>query len=156
MDLVVTFFASFLIWVMILLLFLLVILKGKLKKEYVLHILISSLVAWVVSSFIKDLLPTVRPFQVNGYPSLTLTINFSSAFPSTHSAVAFALAASLYLHNKKLGSWYLLAAALIGLARVASHAHFLLDILGGASLGALVAVTLSKVHFGSISKRLPF
>ena len=46
-----------------------------------------------------------------------------------------------------MGWFYLLAAILIGVARVMANVHYPADILGGALLGTLVAIVVEKTHF---------
>ena len=100
-SLIITFAASFLIWLMFAGLVVLWIIDGRMKKEQALHALFASIIAWVLTQMIKGLLPTMRPFQLNGTMPMTLTIPFDGSFPSGHTATAFALAVSVWLHNKK-------------------------------------------------------
>jgi NhaP-type Na+/H+ or K+/H+ antiporter len=59
------------------------------------------------------------------------------SFPSGHTATAFTLVAVLgaYLRSDRQLAGMLVAAALIGLSRVAVGAHWPLDVLGGALMG---------------------
>ncbi len=123
-EVVVTFFASFLIWFMFLGLAVLWVVDGSIKKEQVLHALASSMIAWVFAEMLKSFIPTTRPFFLNGLKPLTLTIPNGYAFPSSHAAVAFALAVTIWLHNKKIGAFYLIAAVLVGAARIVANVHF--------------------------------
>ena len=100
-SLTITFLASFLIWVMFAGLLYLWFVDGRLKKEQVLHALLASLIAWVLTQMIKSLVPTLRPFQVSGTLPMTFTIPFDSSFPSGHAASAFAVATSIWLHDRK-------------------------------------------------------
>ncbi len=145
-SIVITFLASFLIWIIFFGLFVLWIIDGRVKKELVLHALVSCLVAWGFAQMIKGLFPTLRPFELNGNVPMTFTVPSDGAFPSGHSAAAFAVATSVWLHNKKLGIIFLIAAGLVGYARVASHVHFLGDIIGGATLGILISYIFDKLH----------
>jgi lipid-A-disaccharide synthase len=61
----------------------------------------------------------------------------SRAFPSGHSAAAFACAAGwIYAFRSRWRWLLLLPAAFIGWSRVASGVHFPLDVIAGAALGA--------------------
>lgn len=146
MDLVITFLASILIWCLYLAL-LILLLRGQVKKEVVLHAFLASFVAWGVSEMIKSLLPSIRPFNINNGPIFTLTTPGDNAFPSGHAAAAFGLAMALWLHSKKVGILFLIGAMLVGIGRVLANVHFPLDITGGSLIGISVAFILKKVHF---------
>lgn len=130
------FFALIVLWIV----------DGRVKREQALHALFSAAAAWVIGSMIKNVFPTFRPFQVNGDVALTLTTPGNAAFPSVHAAVAFALAASVWLHDKRLGSTFLLGALLVSTGRLLANVHYLLDIIGGVTLGLLVALVVDKLH----------
>ena len=142
----ITFFASFLIFILFAGLFVLWVVDGKIKKEQVTHAFFASFIAWLISETIKIFFPTLRPFLLNGQNPLTLTTPSDGAFPSSHTALAFALGVTIFMHDKKYGSLYLLGAILIGVARVVANVHYPIDILAGAFVGTLVAVIVEKVH----------
>lgn len=119
---------------------------GKFRREQVLHAIVSTVLVWVIAQMIKSLFPTLRPFEINGNMPLTLTVPGDGAFPSAHTAAAFALATTMWLHRKREGIFFVVAAFLIGAARVWSNVHFPLDIIGGAILGILVALAIDRVH----------
>lgn len=148
----ITFLASILIWLMFAGLFVLWLIDGRIKREAVLHALFSSLVAWVFAQMIKSLLPTQRPFELNGFSPMTLTLPIDGAFPSAHTAVAFALATSVWLHNKKIGLIFLITAALIGLGRFLGNVHYFVDIVGGAVIGIVVVYIFEKLHLFKLIK----
>jgi undecaprenyl-diphosphatase len=75
-----------------------------------------------------------------------------SAFPSAHTALAFGLAITVFLHDKKIGWFYLFGALAVGVARVLANVHYPIDILGGAFIGTLVAVIVEKVHLFQLIK----
>lgn len=149
METIITFFASFLIWILFAGLFVLWIVDGKIKKEQILHALFSLILAWAVAEIIKALFPTTRPFVTNGKFPLTLTVPGGASFPSGHTAAVFALAVSIWLHKKKLGLWYIVGAVLVGIARILSNVHYPIDILGGAVLGILTSFGVGKFHLTS-------
>ena len=142
----ITFIASFLIWAMFGGLAILWLIDGRVKKELVLHSFITIFLAWLISEVAKDLLPVIRPFQTNGFLPLTITIPSGASFPSFHSAAAFGLAVCVWLHDKKLGFFYLFAAFLVGIGRIMGNVHYPLDILGGAILGTFTALVTERLH----------
>lgn len=143
----VTFLASFLIWFMFAGFLILWVIDGRIKKEQVLHALFAAVLAWAVTMMLKSLIPQARPFSYNGFPALTITIpSANSSFPSAHSAVAFAMTASIWLHSRKIGFWFIVAAAFVGLGRIASNVHFYTDVVGGAMLGIFIAYIIKRLH----------
>lgn len=152
-DVVIMFFATFLIWILYAGLIILWFIDGKIRKEQVIHALLAGLIAWIIAFLIKKAFPTFRPFMINGRDIDVLFRPTDSAFPSEHTVLAFSLAITIFLHDKKVGLWYLIAAVLIGVSRVFANVHYPIDILGGALIGTLVAVVVEKVHlFGLLKK----
>lgn len=108
----------------------------------------SSLGAGLIADVIKLLVARVRPskhdlegvavdsFQgwipgVGGYDI--------QSFPSAHSAVAFGFAFALSRLYPRATMFFWLFAALAGFQRIESNAHYLSDVMIGASIGCLVA-----------------
>jgi undecaprenyl-diphosphatase len=153
-DITVEFFATFLIWFLYAGLLVLWFIDGRIKKEQVIHALLAGLFAWLLTLLIKHIFPTIRPFIKNGGEVDVLFKPTDSAFPSAHTAMAFSLAVTVFMHNRKVGWYYLGGALLIGIARVLANVHYPVDILGGALIGTLVAVIAEKVHvFKLLQKR---
>lgn len=148
----VTFLASVLIWIMFFGLIVLWVIDGKIKKEVVVHAIFACLIAYAISELIKTFFPSLRPFQTNGLFPLTLTVPSDSAFPSSHSAVAFALAVTIIKHDKKVGILYIIMAGLVGVARIMAHVHYPLDVMAGAVLGTTVSLLTSSKHFVRLLK----
>ena len=69
-----------------------------------------------------------------------------SSFPSNAIAAAFGLAAAVWGVNRPLGTLLLIGASLYGLARVYAGVHYPLDIIGGAVIGAVVAVIVLRLR----------
>ena len=81
----------------------------------------------------------VRPFAALGFDALIAKSAWDKSFPSDHAVVAWALAATLFLHNKKSGYWGIAAAVLICLGRVLVGVHYVSDVVVGGVIGILVA-----------------
>ena len=128
------------------------VIDGKIKKEVVVHAIFACLIAYAISELIKTFFPSLRPFQTNGLFPLTLTVPSDSAFPSSHSAVAFALAVTIIKHDKKVGILYIIMAGLVGVARIMAHVHYPLDVMAGAVLGTTVSLLTSSKHFVRLLK----
>lgn len=146
-DIVIEFFATFLIFFLFLGLGILWVIDGKIKKEQVIHALAACLISWSIAFLIKHFFPTTRPFLINHKEIEVIFAPTDGAFPSEHTTLAFALAVTIYLHDRKVGWVFLISALLIGVARVIANVHYPVDIIGGAFLGTIVAVIIEKIHF---------
>lgn len=149
----ITFLASFLIWVLFFGLFVLWVIDGKIKKEQVLHALFAMLATWLLAVVIKELFPTSRPYVVELADPLTITDPHDASFPSMHTAIAFALSTTIFLHDRKIGLIFILWSIFVALGRVLANVHYPIDTFGGATLGILVAFIVEKTHFSSLFKR---
>ena len=145
-GLTIEFFATFLIWLLYVGLIILWFIDGRIKKEQVIHALLASFIAWSLTMLIKYLFPSARPFVRDGRGVNVLFKPIGSAFPSAHTALAFALAVTIFMHDRRVGWFYLIGALLIGVARVLANVHYPVDILGGALIGTLIAVIVEKAH----------
>lgn len=119
---------------------------GKKWKEIALHAFFASVVAWILAEVVKEIIPVLRPFQMTGYPPLTITFHTDPSFPSGHAAISFAMAASVWFHDKKVGVIYLVGAVLVSLGRVLTNVHFPIDVIAGSILGIGSAVLVDKLH----------
>ena len=143
----ITFLASFLIWLMFAGLVFMWVIDGRVKREQALHALLASLIAWSVTLMLKTLLPFPRPYVFSEALPLTITLpSDNSSFPSTHAAVAFALATSVWIHNKKLGVRFIIMATLVGFGRILSNVHHLSDVWVGAAIGIMTAYITKRIH----------
>jgi len=152
-GILIEFFATFLIWVLYAGLVVLWFIDGKIRKEQVVHALVAGALAWLIAFAIKRLFPTLRPFILNGGEVDVLMVPTDSAFPSAHTALAFSLAVTIFMHDRKVGFWYLAAALMIGTTRVLANVHYPIDILGGAFIGTIIAVVIEKTHMFQLLPR---
>lgn len=146
-GILITFMASFLLWIMFAGLILWWLIDGRIKKEQALHALFSALIVWLLVELIKNFIPTLRPYMINGEGIKTITLPVDSSFPSAHTAVAFALAVSIFLHNKKTGLVFIVAALMVAAGRILANVHYPQDILIGGLLGILVSLVVDRKHF---------
>jgi undecaprenyl-diphosphatase len=152
-DITIEFFATFFIYFLFAGLVVLWFIDGKIKKEQVFHALLACLYTVIIVSLIKYFFPTLRPFMVNGREVEVLFKPLDGAFPSGHTAQAFALAVTIFMHDRKVGWFFLIGALLIGIARVLANVHYPVDILGGALIGTLVAVVVEKFHLFKLLRK---
>ena len=150
MNSIVIFFADYAIF---LLFALLPVLWVQKKREMVLHAVISALIAWLIGKFLKDFFAVPRPFVANG--STPLAGYFSDgSFPSNHTAAAFAISVSIFLHRHTWGIPLIIFSLTIGLSRILGGVHYPLDILGGIAVGGLVAWLAHRLHVHKLLDRL--
>jgi undecaprenyl-diphosphatase len=104
---------------------------------------LSAGVALAIAKVVSEVVDRARPFVVD--PSGVHLFSGHAAdagFPSDHATGAFAVAMAIYLRNRLWGSVALVAAAVLGVGRVAIGVHFPSDVLAGAVLGCGVALIL--------------
>jgi len=81
----------------------------------------------------------VRPFVEHDVIQLINAPYGVKSFPSDHTCVAFALALTVWFYNKKLGTFLLAFASLVGLSRIFVGVHYPLDVIGGIFVGIFSA-----------------
>lgn len=145
-DEIILFLASFLIWMMFAGLVILWFIDGKIKKEQVIHALLASFIALTVTEILKQVFHMPRPFDLNHLQTFTLAIPPDPAFPSSHSAMVFALAFTIWLHDHKVGVIFLILAGLVAYGRVAANVHFPIDVVVGGGIGILTALAIERFH----------
>ena len=97
-----------------------------------------------IVELIRFLWPRARPFLESNVNLLLEKID-QAAFPSGHAAFFFALSLIVYFYNKKAGILFLIASALMGVARVFSGLHWPSDILAGAAVGLFSAWLIQNI-----------
>jgi undecaprenyl-diphosphatase len=81
-----------------------------------------------------------RPYAVYPHALVLVAKSHDYSFPSDHAVMAGAVAAGLFLVNRRLGVVAIAAALLMAFARVYVGAHFPLDVIAGLFFGAIVSV----------------
>jgi membrane-associated phospholipid phosphatase len=102
---------------------------------------LGGLAAWVVASMLKGWVDRPRPTHAT-LGRVPREVVDNAAWPSSHSAIAFALATVLLLtvvQDRWGRALVLTVAVLTAVARVHLGVHWTLDVVGGAALGALAA-----------------
>ena len=109
---------------------------------------IAALVANVVISHIWF---RPRPFVEHpGAVHVLVAHTRDASFPSDHTAAAFAIAIVLLAFHRRLGVLAVLAAALVGYARVYVGDHYPGDVVGGALVGVVAALVVTLLLRGLI------
>lgn len=91
-----------------------------------------------VVEIVRFFYPRPRPYVTLVFQPL-IEPNFTSAFPSGHASLYFALATAIFLLNRRWGYWFLAGAVLIALGRVYVGVHWPADVLVGAGVGVASA-----------------
>jgi undecaprenyl-diphosphatase len=157
LDFVGIFLANYFIW----LLFFVVIFFGFLppkrrgetiSKANALRSIFGALLGGSLTLIIGQFIVRARPFVVHEVNLLIFPPITIASFPSFHTTLAFALACTLFLFNRKIGIWFFVAAMLIGIARVYVGVHYPSDIIFGAIIGCssslIIKFFIANTKFG--------
>lgn len=109
------------------------------------RVFVSVVAAGGVTAAIKEVVGRVRPIAVTDQ-YLFRPFSHNDAFPSGHTTVAFAFAASLSdeIHRPLVSALLYAGATGTGWSRLNDHEHWLSDVLAGAAVG----ITAAKVIAG--------
>lgn len=114
------------------------------RKHHIRHMLTvvgTPVFAWIISHTLKDVIARPRPDL-----SVALVVPDSLySFPSGHATLMFALAATMYVYDKRAGIFLGVLAVMTGIARVLAGVHYWDDILGGALLGFLTSLVVVRL-----------
>ena len=94
----------------------------------------------IITEIIRFFYYSPRPFDALHFQPLIP--ESGNSLPSGHMAFFFALATVIYFYNKRWSIWYFALSALIGLARIFVGVHWPLDIIAGAIVGILSAISV--------------
>ena len=153
-DGAIRFRAVYLLWVMIggALFFVIVPLISKyhrwLKQNIRMGILVlcSALIArFIITEFIRLIHPRPRPFEVLPDVIPLVPHPTGGAFPSGHTALAFAIATAIAFYYPKTSILFFLVALSIGISRIAAGVHWPSDVLGGAMVGIATSIAIQKL-----------
>jgi membrane-associated phospholipid phosphatase len=123
---------------------------------------IAAAIASLLSRMTQLLFPNrARPFQdASLHLKLPFTVKLdslrhvASSFPSDHAALYFALAATIYSVNRKLGYYAFGLAVLLDAARLYLGFHYVSDMIGGAALGVLCVCVIQNLRVPSLARRV--
>ena len=119
--------------------------KYEKKKEEAKHVLFAGILAFVLGILLKQLFHLPRPYEIDGVVALAGQ-TISGSLPSVHTAITFAMATTVSLHQRRTGIFLFLIAAIIGFGRIAANVHYPIDIVVGAILGVGVSFLIEKIH----------
>lgn len=99
-----------------------------------------ALVALGVNQLLVAAVAEPRPYTVVPGALVLISPSTDYSFPSDHAVMAGAVAAGLWLVNRRLGAVAAVLAVLMALSRVYVGAHFPLDVAAGLVVGSLLAL----------------
>jgi undecaprenyl-diphosphatase len=114
---------------------------GLRRPSVAFAVLLVVVAADLSASGLKHAVGRPRPAEALGIDVL-MSSPSSSSFPSGHAATSFAAALALALAVPRLAAFVFGLAAVIAFSRLYVGAHYPLDVLGGAALGAAVVTAL--------------
>jgi len=116
------------------------------RRPWFLVLLVTAdLAADGLSLGLRQWIGRLRPPLVYPDPRPLVSTPHTGAFPSGHSASAFACATVIAWASPRLAVPAFVLAGLVAWSRVYVGVHWPLDVLGGAALGVLVATALLKL-----------
>jgi undecaprenyl-diphosphatase len=143
------FCASYLAYILIALFLIVVLISKDHWKDKIYFLIVTALSTLIarfgVTELIRYFYHRPRPFLVE-QPIHQLLTDPSWSFPSGHATFFFALATIVYLHNRKWGAFFLIAAVIVSLGRVAAGVHDLSDIAGGAVVGIVTTAIVYVIY----------
>jgi len=140
------FFASWLLWVGVALVAIFWFVERRVRFVSAVVAAVSAVLAWVVNQWIGELYFRPRPFvDLAAVHKLISKSVDEKSFPSDHTALAFAIAISVLLVNRRWGVALLILAVLTALGRVLVGVHYPTDVLGGAAVGIGAALVVHGV-----------
>lgn len=99
--------------------------------------------AYVIAKIASFLYFNPRPF-VSEHITPLIAHTADNGFPSDHMLLGGAVAAILFMYNKKLGAAAFVAALIVGASRVYAGIHHGTDILGSIGIVLITAVLVQK------------
>ena len=102
----------------------------------------------VAATGLKALIDVQRPSTRYAEPKWLVPAPHDHSFPSGHAATSFAAATVLSVALPRAAPAWLFLAAAIAFSRVYVGVHYPLDVLGGAVLGAAIAIALLRLSTG--------
>jgi len=113
------------------------------RKQAFYFALITLPLAYIIAKIAGHFYFDARPFVVGNFSPLIPHIA-DNGFPSDHTLLAAALAASAACFNRRFSTYLWIVAILIGISRVAAGIHHWRDIAGSLII-VLVAATIARL-----------
>lgn len=124
---------------------------GEIGGKYWWALVVGGLIAiWLDKQVLWRLVLTLLVAQI-AIETLKFTVSemrpdgrFFNSFPSGHTTASFAYATVISIHFRWGWFWFLFA-AIVGLSRIVTCAHWWHDVVGGAALGYIIAMGVCEL-----------
>lgn len=126
--------------------------NAKTRKCGIFMLISMSLGLLIGNGLLKNIIARDRPCWIDNTVNLLISNPKDFSFPSGHTLASFEAAVTIFLFNKKIGIPVILLATLIGISRLYLFVHFPTDVLGGAILGTVIAVSVFFVGNAIINR----
>ncbi|MBI3618744.1 phosphatase PAP2 family protein [Candidatus Peregrinibacteria bacterium] len=126
-----------------------IIVVGKMerhrRKQLLFLGMISLPLTFIVARLAGYLFDDPRPFVLGNFTPL-IDHAADNGFPSDHTLLTSAIAFLVLAFEKKMGLWLLLLSAIVGLARIASGVHHIIDSAGAMVISGAVLVAILSLR----------
>jgi membrane-associated phospholipid phosphatase len=119
--------------------------RDSLTMATALLVPVAALAAFAVQQLVVLVVDEARPYAVHPDALVLIARTTDPSFPSDHACVTGAVAAALFLVDRRLGWTATVVALVMAATRVYVGAHWPLDVVAGLALGALVALAVVAV-----------
>ncbi|MDH6489050.1 phosphatase PAP2 family protein [Streptomyces sp. SAI-127] len=106
---------------------------------------LAAALAVLVNVPIRGFVERPRPFRAHEGLEVLVSGKTDYSFVSDHATITMAMAAGLFVVNRKFGLFGIALALLEGFCRVYMGVHYPTDVIGGFALGTAVALLLSPL-----------
>lgn len=103
---------------------------------------IAAALALAINQPIAAAVDRARPYVTHPHARLLIDRSHDPSFPSDHATGAFAIAVAVWFFDRIAGALLLVLALILSFARVYAGTHYPSDVVGGAAIGAAVALLL--------------
>jgi membrane-associated phospholipid phosphatase len=107
--------------------------------------LASGALGYVLNQLIHALHDRARPYEAHAGVWHPYASGADASFPSDHASAAFGIAWAVFLVDRAIGSVFLALAAVVGVGRLVTGAHYPGDVLAGVLVGLVAAILVVRL-----------